>query len=125
MIEIDRGRITANPAANVEKLRVNNARVRFLEADEMGRLTEKLPDWLSPIVAFARFTGVRRGEILKLTWNDVDLKRELLTFRDTKNGETGKARRTRTARLLDALPVALPAPRSKTRTGGSGVGVSP
>jgi integrase len=99
------GRIAANPAATVEKLRANNTRVRFLEADEMMRLEEKLPEWLQPIVTFARFTGARRGEILKLTWNDVDMKRELLTFKDTKNGETGHVEINQTVRtLLESLP---------------------
>src|SRR2546426_6345059 len=31
-------------------------------------------------------TGARRGELLKVTWADLDLERRLITFRDTKNG---------------------------------------
>jgi integrase len=102
------GRIGANPAVTVEKLRVNNGRVRFLETDEVRRLEENLPEWLRPIVTFALFTGARRGEILKLTWNDVDTKRELLTFRDTKNGETGHVEMNeRVKAMLEALPVPM------------------
>jgi integrase len=70
------GRIMANPAVIVEKLRVNNGRVRFLEPEELEGLEAALPEWLRPIVIFAHFTGARRGEILKLTWNDVDYKRD-------------------------------------------------
>jgi integrase len=33
-------------------------------------------------------TGVRRGELLKLEWSDVDLRQKEFTVRDTKNGET-------------------------------------
>ncbi len=33
-------------------------------------------------------TGARRGELLSLCWADVDLKRGILTLRETKNSET-------------------------------------
>lgn len=99
------GRIPTNPAITVEKEPANNARVRYLEAEEMTRLMKWLPGWLRPIVIFARVTGARRGEILELTWNDVDYKRELITFRDTKNGETGHVEMNTTARaVLESLP---------------------
>ncbi len=102
------GRITTNPAANVEKFRVNNARVRFLEPDELTRLREHTPEWLRPIVTFARFSGARRGEILGLAWRDVDFKRGLITFRDTKNGEDGTIEMNGTVRsLLESIPRAL------------------
>lgn len=32
-------------------------------------------------------TGARKGEILGLKWKDIDFKRNIATFRDTKNGE--------------------------------------
>ena len=43
---------------------------------------------LYTIVVLALSTGARRGELLSLHWSDVDLTREMLTFRKTKNGET-------------------------------------
>jgi integrase len=102
------GTIAANPATHVEKLRVSNTRVRFLEPDEMERLEAKIPEWLQPIVAFARFTGARRGEILSLTWNDVDMKRETITFRETKNGHDGTIEMNARARqVLESLPAPL------------------
>jgi integrase len=69
------GKVGMNPAITVKKPRVNNGRVRYLEPDEMNRLMGKLPEWLRAIATFARFTGARRGEILNLTWQDVDFKR--------------------------------------------------
>lgn len=85
------GLLNENPAKRVTRKKEAAGRVRFLTADERARLLEACkqssnPD-LHPAVVLALSTGARRGEILSLTWADVDLKRGLLTFRQTKNGD--------------------------------------
>lgn len=40
-----------------------------------------------PIICFAIETGMRRGEILKVLWADLDQERRVLLIRDTKNGD--------------------------------------
>ena len=42
---------------------------------------------LHTIVVLALATGARRGELLRVRWPDVDLKRGTLTSHETKNGE--------------------------------------
>lgn len=47
--------------------------------------------WLPHLKRFltlAYSVGPRRGEMLKLEWPDVDMKRKEYTLRHTKNGET-------------------------------------
>ena len=74
----------------ITKLR--NERVRYLDEDERRRLLDACRQSTNPqlytIVVFALSTGARKGEILNLTLDDVDLSRGRAVLRDTKNGET-------------------------------------
>ncbi|MGD2063756.1 MAG: site-specific integrase [Nitrospirota bacterium] len=63
----------------MRKLREDNIRTHQLSHDDFLRLMEALPEssksgpW-RPFVATCYYTGMRKGEILKLTWDRVDLK---------------------------------------------------
>ena len=80
-----------NPVRKVSKPKEPRGRVRFLSEDERERLLEACKVSRNPylyiIVVLALSTGARRGELIHLTWSDVDLKRGILTFDETKNGE--------------------------------------
>jgi len=80
------------PVHKVSKPREPRGRIRFLSNQERHRLLEECQKsrnpYLPTIVILAISTGARRGELLSLRWPDVDLKRAVLTFRETKNGET-------------------------------------
>jgi integrase len=76
-----------NPVRSVKLLRENNARLRYLTCDDIQRLYENCADHLKPIVLTALYTGMRRGEILKLKWEDVDLDQKIIFVRNTKNNE--------------------------------------
>lgn len=67
-------------------LREPRERVRELRADEEARLFAALREDFHPIVRFALVTGVRLGEILRLTWDDVDWGGRLIWVR----GKGGK-----------------------------------
>ena len=66
-----------------------NARERILSLDEYHRLMDHLPAHLKPVVATAFYTGMRRGEIVGLTWNKVDLQERIIRLEaeDTKDNE--------------------------------------
>jgi integrase len=78
-----------NPASKVLRMfgKTDNGRVRYLSDEESERLTFALPGWLKPLVTIARHTGLRRGNIVELTWNQVDLERRAIYVPRTKNGE--------------------------------------
>lgn len=52
-------------------LKENNRRLRFLTEDEIPRLVDACPKYLQNIVVCALNTGMRRGEILGLKWDQV------------------------------------------------------
>lgn len=47
--------------------------MRILTHDEFNRLYHECSSHLKPVVLVAYYTGMRRAEILKLTWDKVDL----------------------------------------------------
>lgn len=95
-----------NPISDVDRPTVKDARdVRLdSDSDEAGRLIEACEQarnpWLVPAVLLALETAMRRGELLALTWENVDLARKTAFLPDTK---TGKAR----AVPLSSLAVAV------------------
>jgi integrase len=81
-----------NPLDRVEIPKLDNQRTEFLTAEESDRLMKTLDSW--PIkdtvafIKFALFTGLRRSELFKLTWDDVDFGRSMITLREPKGGKT-------------------------------------
>jgi integrase len=68
-------------------LEENNRRLRFLSIEECQALINACDSHLRPIVICALHTGCRKGEILGLTWDRVDLKHGFILLDNTKNGE--------------------------------------
>jgi integrase len=77
------------PMRRVSKLKEPRGRVRYLLDDERERLLDACKKsrspFLLPAVVIALSTGVRKNELLSLTWNDVDLEREVIVLQHTKN----------------------------------------
>jgi len=67
--------------------RGEDVRDRILTVDEFKKLEKHSPEHFKPILKTAYYTGMRRGEILTLTWDRVDLQRRVIELRpiDTKN----------------------------------------
>ena len=86
-LAVRNGKIEKNPAKSVKLFQENNARVRYLTEAEEIRLFEALPEELKPLVTVALHTGLRKGELLHLRWEDVDFHSGTLTVARSKNGE--------------------------------------
>lgn len=85
------GWIESNPVFSVTKPTEPRGRIRFLSDDERLRLLkackQSKESYLYPVVVLALSTGMRRGEIMNLTWADVDLKQGRIVLHQTKNKE--------------------------------------
>ena len=68
-----------NPVDSVSMPKVDNQKTEMLTDDEALRLLDTLDNWpcreSAAFIKFAMFTGLRRGEIFRLAWNDVDFER--------------------------------------------------
>jgi len=87
---------TLKRVRRVKLLEENNRRLRYLSIeecktllDECEKLGKKNAHYahLGPIVITALNTGMRKGEILNLEWDNVDLKQGFILLDKTKNGE--------------------------------------
>jgi integrase len=82
----------ANPMDRVEVPKLDNQRTEFLTDEELARLMETLDKWHNrdsvAFIKFALFTGLRRGELFKLTWGDIDFERGMVTLREPKGKKT-------------------------------------
>ena len=91
--------IPYNPIKDIEFPKGSTARTRRLVGDEKERLliaaSSQRNIYIASIIEFAIETGMRRSEILKLRWCDVDLENGFATLYDTKNGEDRRVPLTR------------------------------
>ena len=67
-------------------MKEKNRRLRFLDTEECQRLINCCTPHLKPIIITALNTGMRRGEILSLKWDQVDLRHGYISLTDTKSG---------------------------------------
>jgi integrase len=83
-------KLSINPARATKHRREDNSRVRFLSADEETKLRKIVgTTWPQHLLDLdvALHTGMRRGEMYDLTWEDVDLARQFIRIKRGKNGE--------------------------------------
>ena len=93
--------LTDNPIMCIDLPSTYTPRTRRLENDEFEKLLtnalkQKNP-LIAPIITFAIETGMRRAEILKLRWSDINRDERTAKLTNTKNGEDRTVPLTRNA----------------------------
>lgn len=83
-----------NPVQMVRKPQSPQARSRVLADEEVSKLLQALEPngrrshWTKPVVQLALATAMRRGELLSLRWEHIDLQGRTAFLPNTKNGES-------------------------------------
>ncbi len=85
---VEWGRLESSPVKNVKKFKEPNSKERILCPDEMKRLIDAANNHLEPILIIALNTGMRRGEILSLKWENIDLSKRCIHLEDSKSGKS-------------------------------------
>lgn len=79
---------------SIQLPRVNNLKTEDLTPDELSRLLRAIDEddnrQVAHMMKLALFTGMRKGEIFKLRWQDVDFERGFIHIRDPKGGPDQK-----------------------------------
>lgn len=116
--------VASNPVAGIKKPSPNRGRERRLDSSEETRLLEeltpaaRLPNgqwskgirnvWIKPLVQLAIQTAMRRGELLSLRWENVNLQDRTAYLPVTKNGTSRRVPLSSAAiRVLVGLPRTL------------------
>ena len=80
------GVIESNPAAKVKLFKEEERPFRVLTDDEVHRLIRVAPDHLRAILVVALNTGMRRGELFGLRWDNVSFEENVITVEQSKSG---------------------------------------
>ena len=77
---------------HIPMLEERNVRKGFFEREEFLAVRAAAPDYLKPLITAAYYTGMRKGELLGLRWNQVNLHERTIQLhpQETKNEEARK-----------------------------------
>jgi integrase len=84
---VDEQLIQANPLTRLRLVKERRLRRPVMTLSEEDQVLAALQDYLRRIVICALDTGMRRGEVLRQRWEDVDLSRKLLMVTKSKTIE--------------------------------------
>lgn len=83
-VSLRHDQITANPCRDLDPIKVDNARHRYLSEQEWAAIRLGLREPIRSIADVSTLRGMRLGEILGLRWQDVNFTQDLITIPDTK-----------------------------------------
>jgi integrase len=86
--------IDKNPFKGMPMMRVPDQMPVYFTKAEFAKFLSVIGDeWLRDLVIVGVSTGLRRGELLALTWSDVDFERKLIHIHSSENFRTKAGKR--------------------------------
>jgi integrase len=80
-----RGYATENPITDVERAKERETEVQILSVSQVARLLESASSDTLPFWAIGAFAGLRRAEIERLTWSEVDFDADVIEVKASKS----------------------------------------
>ena len=96
------GLIEFGPANGVKAYKEQPESPRLLDASEISALLREVPNHLKALVACIVYAGLRRSEVFRLRWDDIDWKAGEITVASRRGAHT-KNYASRTIPMNDAL----------------------
>ena len=103
--------IEKNPFAQVlkpkkQKMLETSSKVNPFSLDEVEDLISKADGYLKNFIAISAFTGMRPGELLALTWDDINFENEMISIDKTRlHGKDGLPKTKASNREIEMLPI--------------------
>lgn len=79
-----------NPVKEVKYFQESQYIMRVLDKEEIKQLIDASSGYLKSIIILALNTGMRKGEILNLRWNDIDFIEDYIYIKQSKSNVTRK-----------------------------------
>ncbi|MCK4783637.1 MAG: tyrosine-type recombinase/integrase [Desulfobacteraceae bacterium] len=74
-----------NPFAKIKKRKTTENKIRYVKIEEYRALVNKAKNlWWNALILIAYGSGIRRNEILHLTWADVDFENQQIYINPKK-----------------------------------------
>src|SRR5262249_48568187 len=80
-----RGYVTENPVADVERAKERETEIAILSVNELARLLECANSEMLPFWTIGAFAGLRRAEIERLIWAEVDFEAGVIEVKASKS----------------------------------------
>ena len=96
-----------NPFAKIKERKTTENQIRYVEIEEYLALMDKAEDfWWRSFLSLAYGSGLRRNEILNLTWKNIDFENQLISIAANKESQRllawdPKSRRNRVVPMSD------------------------
>ncbi len=107
---VDDGIVGQNPVKKVKNLKLPKKEMKFLELTEIDKILEAAKLYCPnthALLATAIMTGARKGELLALTWNDIDLEARKISITKTLFRKSTDSPKTKTSNRRIDIPVKL------------------
>ncbi|HEY6190862.1 MAG TPA: tyrosine-type recombinase/integrase [Bacteroidota bacterium] len=106
--------IGANPLSKMQLVTVPEQSPSFFTKTDFQKLISVIREkWLREMVMLAAFTGMRKGEIVNLSWDTIDMQRKLIHIQTSPTFRTKQGKR-RTIPLSDVAFLLLQAQHGKS-----------